>query len=443
MDNHNYKYLRFIPFRDISQWYVGYYLNNSDINSKYSLIPLRKLITPKKNVVKKEDYDGITPIVEKIVFKTGEVKFREKNATGMNLYALQQDDLLISNINFHQGATALNTFGDIVASTHYQPYTINKELVMSQYLTMVLRTPHFLSIVSGKKAQGIKNESGFNFIGSFSFPLPSLKEQKELVNAYKEKINEAQNLENKANQIDKSIDDYLMLVLGIATQHGQKDQNGIYNYLRFHKLKDFSRWDLYNEKNKNYSETYENVKLSKVILSKPQYGAGYSSKPYDGKIRYIRITDINEDGSLNDTSVSANGFAEQYLLRENDFLIARSGNTVGKTFLYKKKYGKAIYAGYLIRFELNTEKILPDYLLAYTKCSIYKNWIQGNMRVSAQPNINSQQYLDSTIVLPPMDIQKEIVSYVNEQKKIISRLKSDAKSIKSEAIKEFENKIFE
>ena len=443
MDNHNYKYLRFIPFRDISQWYVGYYLNNSDINSKYSLIPLRKLITPKKNIIKKEDYNGITPIVEKIVFKTGEVKFREKNATGMNLYALQQDDLLISNINFHQGATALNTFGDIVASTHYQPYIINKELVMSQYLTMVLRAPHFLSIVSGKKAQGIKNESGFNFIGSFSFPLPSLKEQKELVNAYNEKINEAQNLENKANQIDKSIDDYLMLALGIATQREQKDQDGIYNYLRFHKLKDLSRWDLYNEKNKDYSETYENVKLSKVILSKPQYGAGYSSKPYDGKIRYIRITDINEDGSLNDTSVSANGFAEQYLLRENDFLIARSGNTVGKTFLYKKKYGKAIYAGYLIRFELNTEKILPDYLLAYTKCSIYKNWIQGNMRVSAQPNINSQQYLDSIIVLPPMDIQKEIISHVNEQKKIINQLKLDAKSIRKEAIKEFENKIFE
>lgn len=59
----NYKYLKFISFKDISQWYVEYYLNDDEIHSKYSLVPLRKLIYPRKNVIKKDDYDGVLPIV--------------------------------------------------------------------------------------------------------------------------------------------------------------------------------------------------------------------------------------------------------------------------------------------------------------------------------------------------------------------------------------------
>ena len=443
MHSDRYRYLNFISFKDISQWYVEYYLNDNEIHSKYSLIPLRKLIMPKKDVIKKEDYDGIIPIVEKIVFKTGKVVFREKKATGMNLYALQQNDLLVSNINFHQGATALNTFGSIVASTHYQPYIINTDFVRPDFLTMVLRSPTFLRVVSRKKAQGIKNESGYNFIGSFSFPLPQLKEQKEIVSQYNEKIQEAENIEQIILQIERNVNTYLLDVLKVSNKLCDKKSKRNYDFLHFYKLKRMSRWDLYNEKATSNSELYKNVKLSDIILSRPQYGAGFSSKSFDGNIRYIRITDINEDGSLNDDKVSANDFSERYVLKKNDFLIARSGNTVGKTFLYKEDIGKAIYAGYLIRFELDTTQILPDYLLAFTKCSIYKDWIKGNMRVSAQPNINSQQYLDSPVIMPPMDVQKEIVAHIEEQKALAKQLKQKTKEIRENALKEFENEIFD
>lgn len=233
MHSEQYKYLRFISFQKLSQWYVEYYLNDNIIHSKYSLVPLRDLIAPKKEIIKKEDYDGVLPIVEKIVFKTGKIVFREARTTGMNLYALQQNDLLISNINFHQGATALNSFGNIVASTHYQPYIINLELIRPDYLTMVLRTPFFLSVVSGKKAQGIKNESGYGFIGSFSLPLPQLVEQERLVTNYNDKIKIANDLEHKASQIEGGIGDYLMNILGATTKQGKVNRNSKYQHLKF------------------------------------------------------------------------------------------------------------------------------------------------------------------------------------------------------------------
>lgn len=445
MEQTKYKYLNFISFKEVSQWYVEYYMNENKIHSRCSLVPLRELIAPKKNVIKKEEYDGSLPIVEKIVFKTGKVVFRDKKVTGMNLYSLQQGDLLISNINFHQGATALNTFGEIAASTHYQPYSTNSNKVDPEFLVMVLRSPYFLSIISGKKAQGIKNESGYNFIGSFSIPLPTLKEQRKIVDLYKAKMEDAEKLALKAEQAEQAVNSYLLDMLDV--DKGNEDDEDMlsnaYKYMRFVHRKGISRWDVYNEKSVVKSRLYKNTNLLKVIMEKPQYGAAYSSQVFDGKVRYIRITDINEDGSLNEEKVSAKGYSDHYLLKENDFLIARSGNTVGKTFLYKNKFGKAIFAGYLIRFKLDEAKVIPEYLLAYTKCSLYKEWIKGNMRVSAQPNINSQQYLESPIILPPLDVQKKIVEYIGKQKDEINNLQQCAQTMSTTAIKEFENEIFE
>ena len=444
MKQTTYKYLKIISFKEVSQWYVEHYMNESKVHSKYPLVPLRELIAPKKNIIKKAEYDGSLPIVEKIVFKTGKVVFREKKVTGMNLYSLQQGDLLISNINFHQGATALNTFGEIAASTHYQPYNINSNKVNPEFIVMVLRSSYFLSIISGKKAQGIKNESGYNFIGSFCIPLPTLKEQQKMVALYKTKIQDAEKLALKAEQTEQTINSYLLDMLDI--DKGNKDDEDIllnsYEYMRFVHCKNINRWDVYNKKSVVQSRVYKNTTFLNVIVKKPQYGAAYSSQVYDGKMRYIRITDINEDGSLNEEKVSAKGYSDHYLLKENDFLIARSGNTVGKTFLYKNKFGKAIFAGYLIRFKLDETKVIPEYLLAYTKCSLYKEWIKANMRISAQPNINSQQYLDSPIILPPLEIQSKIVVYVGKQKGEISTLRQRAQTMRAEALIEFENKIF-
>lgn len=437
----NKGYLQFVSFKDLTQWYVEYYLNDSEYLSKYPLVPIKDIIAPKKVLIKKDKYDGTLPIVEKIIFKTGEVVFRANNSTGMNLYALKQNELLISNINFHQGATALNTFGDIVASTHYQPYTINLDAVDPVYLTMVLRSQFFLNIVSGKKAQGIKNESGFKFIGAFRIPLPTIEEQKRLVTQYIAKIQDAECLKQKVLQMGNDIDLFLLKKLDIVSLRNYEKKKKS-NYLYFSRLQNLSRWDIYNLKDNNKSQLFSNVKLADVVVSKPQYGAGFSSIPYNGNYRYIRITDINEDGSLNDNAVSAISNPERYQLKENDFLIARSGNTVGKTFLYKSNFGKAIYAGYLIRFELDESLIIPEYLLAYTKCSIYKEWIKSNMRVSAQPNINSQQFLGSPVILPPLDIQREIVSHIAEQKEKMNRLRIKADSLIIEAKQEFENEIF-
>ena len=191
------------------------------------------------------------------------------------------------------------------------------------------------------------------------------------------------------------------------------------------------------------SAKYKFAKLQDVVIGKPLYGAGEKGIKIKSDTRYIRITDINEDGTLNDDFVSVQKVDEKYILRENDFLIARSGNTVGKTFLYKREHGKCIYAGYLIKFKLNLEKVIPEYLLYYTKSKAYKTWISSNQRANAQPNINSEEFLNSPVIIPELSEQKNIIGQIGEIKREIQHLKDKDKNIIRVAHQQFEKELFE
>lgn len=88
---------------------------------------------------------------------------------------------------------------------------------------------------------------------------------------------------------------------------------------------------------------------------------------------------------------------------------ARSGATAGKAFYYKNEYGKALYAGYLIRFRFDESKVIPLFVYNLLCSKEYNDWVEKTKGGTARQNINSQQYCSFEIPLPPMDIQKKIV----------------------------------
>ncbi len=445
MHSGKYNFINFISYKALSLWDVKRYVQNQI--SFHNSVKLKDVLAPFVEPISKEEIlSNNWQIISKINF-AGKLYLRDKGETNTfkgNLNKVDSDSLIYSKINVRHGCIYYHPINAIpfAVSSEYPVYKIDSSKVLGDYLVMVIQSNDFKSILN-KKATGISKArvKPTEFLET-EIPIPSLSTQKELLRRYNDSICKAQELEQKAVQIEKDIDAYLLNTLDVSKK-SKKSIGKSRQFLVFVRLKDLSRWDIYNEEIIRRSNSYKNLKLYDVVISKPQYGAGYSSVPYDGKIRYIRITDINEDGSLNEDAVSAKEYSERYLLKENDFLIARSGNTVGKTFLYTTGIEKAIYAGYLIRFELNNSLIIPDFLLAYTKCSVYKEWIKANMRVSAQPNINSQQYLDSPIILPPMDVQNEIVAHIKKQKALAKQLKQKAKDIRENALKEFENEIFD
>ena len=157
---------------------------------------------------------------------------------------------------------------------------------------------------------------------------------------------------------------------------------------------------------------YDIFPLKRFLIEKPQYGTAEIGIPRikEQQPRYIRITDINDFGELDDSlGATAENCSDEYFLYENDLLFARSGATVGKTYLHKHLSYPAFFAGYMIRVRLDESTLLPDYLFAYTQTSFYKNWVDAIQRAAAQPNINAEEYASLPIPLPPLSVQQTIV----------------------------------
>jgi type I restriction enzyme, S subunit len=148
--------------------------------------------------------------------------------------------------------------------------------------------------------------------------------------------------------------------------------------------------------------------LKSILKSQPQYGSNSAGRDFEeDEYRYIRITDIDQYGNLLEDEIKSTDIDNEarYELKDNDFLFARSGNTVGKSFLYNSaKHGKALYAGYFIRFEIDFTNIEPKFFLYYTKSKIFDTWKNSIIRVMGQPNINAEEYK----LLPIPEIDKKV-----------------------------------
>lgn len=153
-----------------------------------------------------------------------------------------------------------------------------------------------------------------------------------------------------------------------------------------------------------------------TVDGKGSYGIGASAVPYqEDKLTYLRITDINDDGSLNFSdlkSVDAED-AEKYILKENDIVFARTGNSTGRSYFYEKQHGTFVYAGFLIKFSLDPNKVNPRILKYYTHSKPYFDWVNSFDTGATRGNINAKTYGDMEIELPSRKIQDKIVSILS------------------------------
>lgn len=140
------------------------------------------------------------------------------------------------------------------------------------------------------------------------------------------------------------------------------------------------------------------------VCEAPQYGAGAPARPFDPSLpRYVRITDITDDGHLRRTDARSADPERVggYELEAGDLLFARSGS-VGKSYLYRPEDGPCVYAGYLIRFRACGDAAVPRFLELWTRGPFYRKWVTSMMRAGAQPNINATEYSSLPIALPPL-----------------------------------------
>lgn len=174
-------------------------------------------------------------------------------------------------------------------------------------------------------------------------------------------------------------------------------------------------------------EDWECVKLKKVIKSMPDYGIGAAAVEFSLNLPvYLRITDISEDGDFLKSNISSvnSDQSRNYILGKGEVVVARTGSSVGKTYLYNPNDGELVFAGFLIRIRPDEQRLNSEFLFCLTQSKYYKDWIVTNSMRSGQPGINSVQISNLNIPLPPIEEQKSIASSIidiNNEIKVLDR----------------------
>ena len=155
-----------------------------------------------------------------------------------------------------------------------------------------------------------------------------------------------------------------------------------------------------------------------------QYGYNAPALP-KGVVKFVRISDI-QDNSINWESVPYCEVSEedilQYKLEENDILFARTGGTVGKSYLVPKVPELSIFAGYLIRSQYG-KGLEPKFIKFYMESSLYWEQLHNGVIATAQPNCNGKTLSKMILPLPPLAEQKRIVSKIEELLPCCDKLK--------------------
>jgi type I restriction enzyme S subunit len=161
------------------------------------------------------------------------------------------------------------------------------------------------------------------------------------------------------------------------------------------------------------------VKRLKYLASEPlKYGASEVAELRDpDQPRFVRITDITESGELREETFRSltEDTARPYLLEQGDLLFARSGATVGKTFMYDRSWGRACFAGYLIRFRAHWDRALPEFVSYFANSADYWCWLSANFIKATIQNVSAERYANLAVPVPSLPEQQAIVGFLDRE----------------------------
>ncbi|MBP9886241.1 MAG: restriction endonuclease subunit S [Leptospiraceae bacterium] len=298
-----------------------------------------------------------------------------------------------------------------------------KDGLLPELLPFLIHNDRFFDYAIKNSAGSLSPRVKFKDLAEFEFLLPPKEDQTKLAKL----LWAADNVVEKDKELLEKLENMLTIYINQSMIHCGNNSSKLIE----------GKCGLVDSK-------VDVLQLKDCLSEKPAYGANASAKEFqEDAPRYIRITDIDDFGNLlNEEKVTiASKDYEQYILNDGDFLFARTGNTVGKTLLFKEEYGKSVFAGYLIRFRLNTLKLNPKFLFYFTKSLKYEIFKRKVTKVGAQPNINSEEYQSMYLPVPPIDMQDLIITRIDNINERITNVKSKLQSSQA-LLKSLINEVF-
>lgn len=244
----------------------------------------------------------------------------------------------------------------------------DKELLCNEYLY------HYYKVIKWGASEGSTIARLYNgIICNTHIALPDVEEQKQIATVLSE-IDELMSLTEKQIAKKKAIKQGAMQEL----LTGKKRLPG-------------------------FSGDWIKSNIGSCIIEKPSYGINAPAVDFNGFLpRYIRITDISEDGRYckdAQASVSAEN-VEPFLLKTNDIVLARTGASVGKSYIYDEHDGRLVYAGFLIKMSIDPQKADSRFIFGVLHTYDYWKWVAQTSMRSGQPGINGEEYASYEFRMP-------------------------------------------
>ncbi|EAS76324.1 hypothetical type I restriction-modification system specificity determinant [Vibrio alginolyticus 12G01] len=221
-------------------------------------------------------------------------------------------------------------------------------------------------------------------------------------------------------------------------------------------LRETNRYQAYPEYKDSDVEWLDDIpkdwctrRLKHMLESPMSYGANEAAeRAVSTEPRYIRITDMNSDGTLKEDTFRSlpKDIASDYLLKDRDILLARSGATVGKSFIYRKEFGDCCFAGYLIKVSCDSARLNSDYAFWFFQSSSYWQYISGSQIQATIQNVSAEKYGEMYISLPEhVEEQTQIANFldhetakidtlIEKQQQLIKLLKEKRQAVISHAV---------
>lgn len=345
--------------------------------AKYEKEKLGNLLSVKREVLKLENFNPDYRLVEKIRFKDGAMILRKDSETGIDLQFAEVGDLLISKINFHQGATAINNYGKVLTSLDYLVYEVDRAKAFPEFIHLMVRDKYFIQYVNESKPGGIKGRSKPEFIETLEIPLPSLDEQTAIV----AQIEKQKAIIEGAEKIDNNFE------FEIPVSQDKRTLNT------------FIKDSLYGL----------SVKLNS-----------------EGKYPVLRMNNLDTLGRwyLNDLKYTDEELGDERFLKYGDFIFNRTNSVdlVGKSSVVDFDL-KGSWAGYLIRLKLK-EGLNPFYLKYLFTTKRYRDYFKRTCKpAGGQANINVDELGSISIDYYEPEIQNKIIAGLDSQMQILEGLR--------------------
>lgn len=286
-----------------------------------------------------------------------------------------------------------------------------KDILNNKYLFYRLLSEDFISLVNsftyGTKMPRASSEQ----IGNIPIQLPSFAEQQAIAAFLDRETTKLNNLIAKKERLIELLKERRAAIINQAVTKGLDPDVAMED----------SKFEWMGK-----IPIHWKVRRMKYVVSETlKYGANEAALLTDPSLpRYIRITDINDDGSLKEESFRSlsRDIAKPYLLKNGDILFARSGATVGKVFMYDKAWGDACYAGYLIRARINSSISDPLFVSYFVNTPAYQSWLSSVFIQATIQNVSAEKYANLPVPLPPLQEQKEITTFLDQETEKIDKL---------------------